>query len=364
MRKRIRQDLRSLFGAAVQAVDPRRTTREAIAQAPLEASKIWIVGAGKAAAGMGRGAIDVLESRVAGGVLIVPEGYAQPVSGLTVLEAGHPLPDQRGVDATQALLEVVDAAGRDDLVICLLSGGGSAVLVAPRPGVDLRTLAETTQTHLRSGTPIAELNRIRTQLSAVKGGQLEDRIAPARVLTYAISDVPGDDLEVLASGPTRAGRVIGNLSMALQAAAEHSTALGYRSVVHPDRLEGEARSVGDAIGVTPVEPGSCHIWGGECTVTVKGEGVGGRCQELALAAALHIDDDRVLLAAGTDGVDGPTRAAGAIVDRDTVQDERRARTHLDANDAGTFLKGRGHLLHTGPTGTNVADVVILARPSR
>ena len=362
MPRRSRQDLRALYDAAIGAVDGRAITRQALASADVaDAKRVWVIGAGKAAAEMALGALDVLGTRVDDGLIIVPDGHAVPIR-LQIREAGHPLPDQRGVAATRELLALADAAVEDELVICLLSGGGSALLVAPAPGVTLSQLIHTTQAHLLAGTPITELNLIRRSLSAVKGGQLADRIAPARLLTLAISDVPADDPAILASGPTRHARVIGNLAMAIEAAAIRAEALGYRSIVHRQRLRGEAREVGATIGTREIEPGTCHIWGGETTVTVTGEGRGGRSLELALSASLHIDDDRVLLSAGTDGIDGPTDAAGAIVDSDTVQQGEIASAHLADNDAWTYLHTTGDLIVTGPTGTNVADLVILARP--
>ncbi len=363
MERRIRGDLRAMFRAAIEAVDGRAATRRALTALDLgDPARVWIIGAGKAAVGMARGAAEALELPIAGGLVIVNSWDGAPIDGIAVREARHPVPDQRGVDATRELLAMADGAGANDLVICLISGGGSALLVAPRPGISLTQLAETTDRLLRQGTPIAELNAVRRQLSTVKGGGLEDRIAPARLLSLAISDVPGDDPTTIASGPTRSAHIVANIGMALEAAAAASRRLGYRTTIDPTRLSGEAREVGALLASTNLEPGQCRIWGGETTVSVTGGGRGGRSQELALAAALILRDDRVLLAAGTDGIDGPTDAAGAIVDCETVSRSPGARAHLADNDAYSFLKATGDLLVTGPTGTNVADLVVLARP--
>jgi glycerate 2-kinase len=356
-------DLKAVFQSALDAVNGRTLARDALATLDgSTANHVWMLGFGKAAVSMAEGALDALGEQVTGGVVIVPDGHARALGRLVVREAGHPIPDARGIHATRELLAVADQAQAGDLVVVLVSGGGSALLVAPRPGVTLEHLADLTQRHLESGTPIEVLNAARRRLSAVKGGRLEDRIAPARVVSLGLSDVPDDTPHWLASGPTRDVQIVGNLKMAMTAAATHAETLGYATTVHPERLCGEARHVGEQIAALGIEPGTCHIWGGETTVTVTGRGVGGRSQELALSAAIYLEDDRVLLAAGTDGIDGPSHVAGAVVDRTTVRAPEKAKRHLDDNDSWTYLNAVDHHLETGPTETNVADLVILARP--
>jgi glycerate-2-kinase len=363
MLRRTHADLKAVFQSAIDAVNGRALVRNALTEAEGTTSdRIWILGFGKAALSMAEGALDALGSRVTGGIVIVPDGYARPLPGLMVREAGHPIPDARGLSATRELLSIAEQAQEGDLVLVLVSGGGSALLVAPDPSLTLDQLAELTRRHLAAGTPIHELNAIRRRVSRVKGGRLDDRIAPARMISLGLSDVPDDTPQWLASGPTRNVRIVGNLDMAMTAASQRAEALGYATTVHPERLSGEARTVGAQFGALEILPGSCHIWGGETTVTVTGPGVGGRSQELALSAAIHIQDDRVLLAAGTDGIDGPTTVAGALVDRSTVCAPDEAERHLANNDSWTYLNAVDHHLETGPTETNVADLVILARP--
>jgi len=363
MPQRIRQDLRAIFAAALRAVNGRRVVRKALTGHALgNFGHLSVIGMGKASASMALGAVDVFGPQIRDGLVIVNDGSARDIEGIEVREAGHPIPDQRGLLATRELLAIADAAGRDDVVICLISGGGSALLVAPQPGISLEDLARENHRLLMEGTPIAQFNAVRRGLSQVKGGGLADRIAPARLIALAISDVPGDDPAVIASGPVGNAQVIANVEMAAEAAAVCARELGYRTNVSPWRLLGEAREVGSRLATTPLDPGECRIWGGETTVTVTGGGRGGRSQELALAASLAIADDRTLLAAGTDGIDGPTDAAGAIVDGTTGTRADNVRAHLDDNDAWTYLKAAGALVQTGPTGTNVADLVVAARP--
>lgn len=359
----IREDLRGIFDAALRRIDSAEAVRKALSTTEIpESGRLWVLGAGKAAAAMALGAHQALGSRIHGGLVIVSDGNGRAVPGIAIREAGHPIPDHRGLEATRELLRIADGATREDIVIWLVSGGGSALLVAPKPGTSLDDLRSMTDRLLRQGTPIEALNAARASHSQVKAGGLEDRIAPARILALAISDVSGDDVRIIASGPTRSAIVVAGVRDALQAADNEARRLGYRTSIAPDRLQGEAREVGEVLAKASLEPGECRIWGGETTVSVTGAGLGGRCQELALSACLHFEDDRVMLAAGTDGVDGPTDAAGAIVDRRTGRRTADARAHLGNNDAWTFLKATGDLLRTGPTGTNVADVVILARP--
>jgi hydroxypyruvate reductase len=315
----------------------------------------------------------------------------------------------------------VRGAGADGLVLVLVSGGGSALTPAPAPPVTLPEKQETTRLLLGAGATINELNAVRKHLSLLKGGQLARAAAPASVLALILSDVVGDPLDVIASGPTAPDRstfaealavlerkellarvpvavrerlaagthgriqetpkpgdrlfervhnlIVGNNALVVDAAAAEARRLGYRAELLTRGLQGEARDVArDLVArAHALPPRTCLIAGGETTVTVRGGGRGGRCQEFALAAALALgpEGDLVVLAAGTDGTDGPTDAAGGIVDSGTVargeRAGRTARAALDDNDAHTFLSGAGDLVVSGPTNTNLLDIYLFVR---
>ncbi len=435
---RLREDARRILEAAVAAADPRAAVTRALrreggllrvagGEETVElgaVERVWVVGAGKAAEGMARGALEVLGDRVAGGTVTVPAGRTPPLPGLEVWEAAHPVPDTRGLAGATAALETARAAGERDLVLCLLSGGASALWAAPPAGVSLTELRELTGALLRAGVPIGEVNAVRKHLSRIAGGWLARAAAPARLLTLAVSDVVGSAPETIGSGPTvpdpstfaealevlrsrevpapaavlahlqrgatgevpetpapgdpafaRASyHVVARNRDALAAAAREAERLGYRATVVGDDLEGEAREV--AAQVAALAWGShaelpsggapaAFLLGGETTVTVRGRGAGGRNQELALAAALEMEGEPgvVVAAMGTDGRDGPTEAAGGMVDGETVARGRALgldpREALEHNDSHTFLRVTGDLLVTGPTGTNVNDVVVV-----
>ncbi|HEV8472323.1 MAG TPA: DUF4147 domain-containing protein [Methylomirabilota bacterium] len=381
--------------------------------------RLLVLGCGKAGAAMARAVEDILGDRVTAGFVVVKDGYRAPTSRVQIAEAGHPVPDARGQAASARLLELASAAGARDLILFLVSGGGSALTPAPAPPVTLDEKQAVTSLLLATGATINELNAVRKHLSLFKGGQLARAAAPARILTLALSDVIGDPLDVIASGPTapdtstfaealdvlrrrdvlprvppavrerlEAGArgavgetpkpgdalfarvtnlVVGNNALVVDAAARRAAELGFRPEVLTRGLQGEARVVArDLVGrARALEPPACLVAGGETTVTVHGRGRGGRCQELALAAALELrpDDALVVLAAGTDGTDGPTDAAGAVVDAGTIargeRAGRAARAALDDNDAYTFLSGAGDLIVSGPTNTNLLDVYIV-----
>lgn len=382
-------------------------------------SRIVVVGCGKASAAMARTVEGVLGDRITGGFVVVKDGYTAPTRRIQVAEAGHPVPDARGQVAAGRLLEMARRAGADGLVIVLISGGGSALTPAPAPPVTLEEKQAVTQLLLAAGATINELNAVRKHLSLLKGGQLARAAAPATVLTLVLSDVIGDPLDVIASGPTAAdpttfadalavlakrgirdrvpatvlsrleagargdvketpkpgdpalarvtNLVIGNNALIVDAAAATARQLGFAPTVLTRALQGEARDVArDLVARARRLPApACLVAAGETTVTVRGRGRGGRCQELALAAALELERDQnlVVLAAGTDGTDGPTDAAGAIVDGGTVRRGRGAgldsRRSLEDNDAYGFLQASGDLLVTGPTATNLLDLYIV-----
>jgi glycerate 2-kinase len=385
--------------------------------------RVFVLGCGKAGAAMALAVEDILGDRVGAGFVVVKDGHLAATRTVVLAEAGHPVPDARGVQAASRLLELASGAAADDLVIVLVSGGGSALTPAPAGDVTLAEKQTVTRSLLAAGAAIGELNTVRKHLSRFKGGQLARAAAPALVVTLVLSDVIGDPLDVIASGPTapdpttftealkimrmrglladapfsvrarlqagargevletpkprdpifgRVGHVIiGNNQLVVNAAMERARSLGYHSEVLTRELQGEARHMAQVLieRTRALEPPACLIAAGETTVTVRGQGRGGRCQEFALAAALSIegDDGLTVLAAGTDGTDGPTDAAGAVVDGSTVTRGRRAgldmRAALDDNDAYRVLRATGDLIVTGPTNTNLLDLYLVVRGS-
>jgi hydroxypyruvate reductase len=401
---------------------------------PAGRGRVVLVAAGKAAVAMTRAAEDVLGERLHAGLAITHAGGAGVGLRRAHLRlAGHPLPDERGLAAAHEVEALVGDLGREDLLLVLLSGGASALLPAPAPGITLEEKAFTTNLLLRSGATIAELNAVRKHLSRLKGGGLL-RQARARTATLALSDVVGDDPSTIASGPTvpdtttfadalavlrgrdllgrvpdtvrdrlRAGargeidetlkpgmvargrsafKIVGSNRLSIEAAAGEARRQGLRPLVLTTRLEGEAREAARLLVAVlrecveagrPVRPPVCLLAGGETTVTVRGGGRGGRNQELALAAAPALAAfpvPAVVATLATDGLDGASDAAGGIADDTSL---RRAAAlglalpsvFLEANDSRSFLGPLGDLVVTGPTGTNVIDVVaLLAGASR
>lgn len=418
-----REQLLAIWQAALDAGDPGPLVRSALARAvDLETThRVIVLGCGKAGGAMARAVEDVLGDRIADGFVVVKDGYTRPTRSIRLAEARHPVPDARGETASATLLDLARRAGPDDVVLFLVSGGGSALTPAPTPPVTLPEKQSVTRLLLEAGATIGELNAVRKHLSRFKGGQLARAAAPARIVTLALSDVIGDPLDVIASGPTApdpttftdalavlerrgvvdrvamsvrdrlaagargelqetpkpgdpvftrvANLVIGNNALVTDAAVAAAAEIGLRPQFLTRSLEGEARAVArELIGRARALPrGACLIAGGETTVTVTGSGRGGRCQEFALAAAIAIEgqDDVVVLAAGTDGTDGPTDAAGAVVDGATVARGRAtgvdAERSLEDNDAYAFLRATGDLIVTGPTNTNLLDLYVIAR---
>jgi hydroxypyruvate reductase len=387
--------------------------------------RVVVVGAGKASARMCQAVEAILGDRVEGGLVVVKSGHAVPTERVEVVEASHPVPDERGLVAARRIAEVAREADAATLVVVLVSGGGSALLALPAEGISLDEKREVTDLMLAAGADISELNTVRKHLSAIKGGWLARLASPARVISLVLSDVVGDRLEVIASGPTapdattfadaeavllrrcggrprlvpaavwsrlergRRGEleetpkpgdecfdgvlnvVIGSNAAALAACCADARARGLDPLLLSSTVEGEAREVARVLAAmagecrrsgSPARPPACLVSGGETTVTVRGPGRGGRNQELALGAALAIRglEGVAILAAGTDGTDGPTDAAGAIAFGDTLARARDLgldpRAHLDANDSYRFFDALGDLLRTGPTGTNVMDI--------
>ncbi len=415
-----RDHARAIWQAALAAGDVAPLVRSHLRVDPRH-GRVLVLGCGKASGAMARAAEEVLGDRIAEGFVVVKDGYTVPLERIRLAEAGHPVPDERGLAASARLLELARSARGDDLVLFLVSGGGSTLTPAPTPPVTLAEKQEVTRLLLAAGATIGELNAVRKHLSLFKGGQLARAAWPATTLTLALSDVIGDPLDVIASGPTapdpttfatalevlerrrvwvrtpasvldrlEAGLkgeieetlkpgdrvfsrvtnvVIGNNALISDAAVSAAARLGYRPHFLTRELQGEARQVARELveRARALEPPACLVAGGETTVTVKGRGKGGRCQEFALAAALEFrpSDDITVLAAGTDGTDGPTDAAGAIVDSSTVgrgkaagADPERA---LADNDAYAFLRASGDLLVSGPTNTNLLDLYLIFR---
>jgi hydroxypyruvate reductase len=429
---RSHRDIRAIFQQAVRAVQAPRLLADEDWQddAPRSLSeyeRVEVAGLGKMALAMGGVVEQQLHERLSGGQVVIPEGYADSLPAdhdtpeqLGVLEGGHPVPSAGSERAAGALLEQAEALGESDLLVVLISGGGTALAFGPAGEVPLDDAQEAVRLLMEAGADIAAMNTVRKHLARVGGGQLARAAAPAEVLALVVSDVVGDDLSVIASGPTvpdpttfedalgvlgkydLAGRVptsvrerlergargdapetpkpgddafehdcthlIGSNRRAREGAASEARERGYEAIIIDDSTTGEAREVG-AQQVREAcsrqnEP-LCLLWGGETTVTVTGEGTGGRNQELALAAALELDgEDRelVFLSGGTDGIDGPTDAAGAVVTPATVRDARRegldAARYLEENNSHTFFKQTRGLVRTGPTHANVMDVQI------
>ena len=360
-----------ILDAAIAAVDPEPLTGAAVADVAGDGDVI-VAGGGKAGLAMARGIVAVLGDR-ARGVVVVPAGTGAPdrVGGVRIVEGSHPLPDERSVAAGEALLDLVSRARAEDIVLCPISGGGSALMCVPMEGVTLEQIREDTLAWLHGGLAIEGINERRAAIDRIKHGGLARAAGSARVIGLVLADV-ADPMRV-ASGPTALAGVhnvvLASNDTAVQAAAEAARAEGCEVEVLPP-LRGEARLAGVALGrriadAPPTDAVRCWIAGGETTVTVRGAGKGGRNQELALAAAPQLLGLRhaLLVAFATDGVDGPTDAAGAVVDASTIARAielgRDPATHLADNDAYPFFAALEDLLRPGPTGTNVADLALL-----
>jgi hydroxypyruvate reductase len=380
--------------------------------------KIFVIAFGKASAGMCRAAAAILGTRLATGVAAVPGNDQNGIpEEFRAIAAGHPLPDEGSLLAGELTEELLHDTAAEDLVLALISGGGSSMMELPLPGIRLDDLKQLNRLLLDSGAPIQEINTVRKAISRIKGGGLARLAAPAKVISLILSDVVGDRIAAIASGPTvlteqgKRGKgsavqsqaiavlqeyalwkripmsvrralqrdpprrrhakrplniIIGNNRMVVDAADRQARDLGYATRVLSYRMQGEARDIGARIGQRVVEakPGTCLLWGGETTVTVTGAGKGGRNQELALAGAVKMQSKRgaFLMSLATDGVDGPTDAAGAVVSGETASKARalgfQPEQALAHNDAYPLLQAVGALIQTGPTGTNLMDLVV------
>jgi len=364
--------LRLLFDAAVAAASPAACMPLWLEDRP--AGNVIVVGAGKAAASMAA----IIEQQWAEplrGLVIVPDGHTAECDHIEVVEASHPIPDERGVAATGRILDLVSDLSADDTVVCLLSGGGSSLLCAPAPGLTLDEKKAKTAELLKSGAPIHEINEARREMSAVKGGKLAKACAPAHVITLIISDVPGNDPSVVASGPTIIDaasaresdvRILATSDDAIQAAALRALELGVTPYLLGD-LAGDARelaaeharlAIDIAEGKGPIEPPCVVLSGGESTVCVTGSGRGGRNGEYGLALAIGLDGHARVSAivCDTDGIDGSGDNAGCYVLADSLNRSTGDARKIQANnDSYTFFENLGDLVMTGPTRTNVND---------
>ena len=430
----LRQDAREIFNAALTAADAAKAvsghlkvTGDGIDVAGRLYSlrsykRLFVIGAGKGSALMCRALVELIGDWLYGGIIIAKYGYAVAMKKIAIIEAGHPIPDENGLRATERIARLLRQTTSEDLVINLISGGGSALLCSPADGISFHEKQEITRRLLSCGAPIGEINAIRKHISKVKGGRLARLAYPSTVISLILSDVVGDSISDIASGPTAPDPstfsecqvileryklrtekavsiarfidkgsareieetpkpgdpifnnvmnvVVGSNRLAVIAAKEQAERLGYSVKVIDKLAEGEATELAVAHAAiakkiyhsgTDRRP-ACVISGGEATVTLRGDGLGGRNQEFALATALEIDglDGVVALSGGTDGSDGPTEAAGGIVDGGTVhRGETKgldARDYLSRNDSYHYLKATDDLLVTGPTFTNVMDL--------
>jgi glycerate-2-kinase len=425
-----------IFLAAIEAVKPSALISKFLSCSSGEISaggysfasgstdNIYVIGAGKASAAMAAEAEHILGEHIRGGHVVVKYGHSVPTSRVSVTEAGHPVPDSNGFAATRAIAEIAGNAGVNDLVICLLSGGGSALLADKPDNVSEEEMMRVNDLLVRSGADIAEINTVRKHLSGIKGGRLASKVWPAKLINLMLSDVPGDSPEVIASGPTYPDSttfadsmiviskygihnelpvsvlawllmgveglipespkpgdpvfenvhniLLGNNRTALDSAVIKAGDSGFRTVITRDDMKGDTTEYAKTIVQAAIdlqsdkgiEKPACLLFGGETTLKVSGKGKGGRNQHLALKCALELTGTNgiTILAAGTDGTDGPTDAAGAIVDGGTVVNATEknisAENHLKEYDSYNFFSLSGGHIKTGPTLTNVMDIVV------
>lgn len=403
-----RDHLIAIYQAALSAVNGKQSVARYLADNPVQGD-VYLLAIGKAALSMTEGAREVLGTQIKDNLVITnATGLADQNAGLTVIESAHPVPDQRSISAGQGLLDFVDALPDDARLLCLISGGSSALVEVLPEGIELHHLQQLNEWLLKSGLPIGQINAIRKRVSCIKGGRLATRLTRQRVTVLIISDVQGDNLADIGSGllfppsvkdmslntdefPAEISRLlkaspampdsndpcfklinfslVATLSKAIDVARSAARNKGFDVIVHREYLQGDAVEAGTAIAQELVQqPGKLHLWGGECTVKLPDNpGVGGRCQSLALSAAITFADQSnwCLLAAGTDGCDNTPGVAGACVDDGSLCraasngiSSQMARDYLRRADAGTVLNRSGDLLVSGETGTNVTDLVM------
>jgi glycerate 2-kinase len=438
-----RDDLRAIYTAAISSVDPCRAIKTHLKRRGgwlrlyvntglhkkinlNDFDRIFVVGAGKASAPMAKAIESIMGDRITGGLICTKQGYTAKLSNIRIVEAAHPIPDARGMAAAEEILNILMSARARDLAISLISGGGSSLLPLPPGPISLEEKREATDLLLKSGAGIHEINTVRKHLSLVKGGNLAKAAGDATVLNLVVSDVVGDDMGVIASGPFSpdgstfkdaldvleryglvekvpapvtdrlrrgargeieenpgrdspvfknvTGLIVASNIIALEAAKSEAERMGYHSVILSSMVEGDTRDAAFwhsriarevAASSNPVRAPACIISGGETTVAVSGDGLGGRNTEFALNAAVFIDGltNVTVASIGTDGTDGPTDAAGAVVDGLTVFRAKEKgmdiRIYSKRNDSYHFHKELDNLIITGPTNTNVMDLRIM-----
>lgn len=432
---KLRQDAVTIFKAGLKAVDPKVSVKSYVKRGNKslivdkkeydldQFDKIYVVGGGKAGASMAASIEEILGDRITEGLVNVKYGYTAKLEKIKMCEADHPVPDEAGCTGAEEIVRIAENAEKNDLIICLISGGGSALLPLPVQDISLSEKQEVTKKLLACGAGINEINAVRKHMSRLKGGQLARFAYPATLITLILSDVIGNYLDVIASGPTvpdsstfndvqeilkrykiwdkipdtvknhfekgikgsipetpKAGEnifskiqnvIVGSNIQAVMAGAEKARELGYQTMVLSSFVEGETKDVARVHAAVakeilqsgnPVSVPACVVSGGETTVTIQGNGKGGRNQEFCLASSIDIAglDPVVILSGGTDGTDGPTDAAGAICDGKTVERAvdkgMNAQTYLCDNNSYVFFKNLNDLLITGPTNTNVMDL--------
>lgn len=434
----MRKDISDIFYCGLKAVEPGAAIKRYCHLADdhlyignrvydlLQFNNLFVIGAGKATAPMASALENILGKRITKGVISVKYNHVTELSNVRQIEAGHPIPDENGIKGTNTILGMAKDAGEDDLILCLISGGGSALLPGPARGLTLQNKQDTMHVLLSCGAAIHEINTIRKHISQIKGGNLARIAYPATLISLILSDVVGDVPDIIASGPSvpdsstfhdcmkiidryhiikelpesivkhikegMSGNIpenpkqndrifekthnliVGSNMEAILSAQKKAESLNYNTIVLSSMIEGETRHVARVhtaiareIRKTglPVQPPACILSGGETTVTIKGKGKGGRNQEFALASAFDIAEEKniAVFSGGTDGNDGPTDAAGAISDTDTIKKATELGLdpgkYLANNDSYHFFKQTGDLFITGPTNTNVMDLRII-----
>jgi glycerate 2-kinase len=407
--QQLHRDAHGMIYEALESVKPQSAVRKALTALPDDCKSLYLLAIGKAAYSMAEAAAEILGDRIIEGIVITKYGHVQgELKNIVSFEAGHPIPDENSLKATRKALELADRLTADDRLIFLISGGGSALF--EHSDLSLSELQEINRQLLTSGADIVSMNTLRKRFSNVKGGQFAERVKPAHIFSIVLSDVLGDRLDMIASGPAypdhstseEAKRIVvdygielseqaialldkrmpqnlpnvtteivGSVRGLIDKAEAEAKARGYETIVLSDKVDCEARELGQFLGTLAEKKGRekrrklAVILGGETVVTVRGDGIGGRNQEIALASVPYLANvpGSLVFSVGSDGTDGPTDAAGGIVDNTTLEKLAQAKFDvtdvLKRNDSYTALKAVGGLLITGPTGTNVNDLTCL-----
>ena len=410
----IRTDVLEIINGAIKSVLPENAVAKTLTELKFDCKNIILIAIGKAAWRMAKAAKDFLDGKIKKGIVVTKYGHSLgPIDGVEIYEAGHPIPDENTLKATERILKAVENLTESDIVLFLISGGGSALFEKPKGDIKLEQIQKITDQLLKSGADIVEINTVRKHLSDVKGGRFAEKVYPAKVVSLILSDVLGDRLDSIASGPTYPDRttsdeainilekysvqveenvlreiasetpkklenvefhIIGSVRTVCEKAAEIASNLGYNTMILTTTLDCEAKEAGRFIAAIareeknnnlPLKKPCAIVFGGETVVHVTGKGKGGRNQELALSAVKGIAEleEVVICSVGTDGTDGPTDVAGGIVDGESLKRLRKLGIDVDEmlknNDSYNALKSIDGLIITGPTGTNVNDLILL-----